>query len=85
MLDRAKAADVAGNRHIVGRIGEHHLRPGVAEQLLIGLEAGGIAADQGMVADLPDLGRAADGGASSDVNRGICRIVIVGSQRQLAD
>jgi hypothetical protein len=31
VLDRAKAADVAGNRHTVGRIGEHHLRPGVAE------------------------------------------------------
>jgi hypothetical protein len=38
-----------------------------------------------MVADLPDIAWAADGRASSDVNCGICRIVIVGSERKLAD
>ena len=77
VLDGAKAADVAGNRHIVGRIGEHHLRPGVAEQLLIGLESGGIAADQAMVADPPDVAQTGDRRASRDFNDGVCRIVIV--------
>src|ERR1700704_2149136 len=31
MLNCAEASDMPGNRYVVGRIGEHHLRPGVAQ------------------------------------------------------
>src|ERR1700730_4522 len=85
VLDRAKAADVAGNRHIVGRIGEHHLRSGVAEQLLIGLKLSGIAADQAMIADPPDVARTAYRRASCNLNNGVCSIIIVRGERKLAN
>jgi len=84
-MDRAEAANVAGNRHIVGRVGEHHLGPGVAEQLLIGLKLGGIAADQAVAADLPDITLAADRRPSRDLNDSICGILTVRRNRQLAN
>jgi hypothetical protein len=55
VLNGAKAANVARNRHIVGRIGGHYLGAGVPKQLLIGLDFGRIAADQAMAADAPDV------------------------------
>ena len=40
VLDRAKAADVPGNRHVVGRVCEYELGALLAEQGLIGLGPG---------------------------------------------
>ena len=63
VLDRAKAADVPGNRHVVGRVGEYELGALLAEQGLIGLGSGRIAANQPMAADAPDITRPGNGRA----------------------
>ena len=46
---------MAVDPHIVGRVGEDHLRPLAIEQARIGLEGCCIAADQAVRADLPDV------------------------------
>ena len=74
-----------GNRHVVGRIAEYHLRSGVAEQLLKGLGLGRIAANQPMAADIPDIAQAANRRASGDLNNGVSGVIIVSRKRQLAN
>jgi len=79
------SGDMAGNRHIVGRVGEYHLGPLVAKQSLVGLTFGGIAADQAVAADLPDVARTADRRAGRNSNDDACRIIIVCSDREVTD
>ena len=61
VLGLAEPADVAIDRHVVGRIGEDRVDPGALEQG--GVDAGvlGIAADQPMPLQLPDVARPRDG------------------------
>jgi len=73
--DRAKAAYVPGNRHVVGRVGEYELGALLAKQGLIGLGSGRIAANQPMAADAPKVTRPGDGRAGADLNSRICRVV----------
>src|SRR6266404_723433 len=82
VLNCAEASDMPGNRYVVRRIGEYHLRPGVAKELLIGLGLGRIAADQAMVAaEVPDVAQAANRRASSNLDNRVSSIVIVSRKR----
>src|ERR1700722_9242303 len=59
----AEARDVSGDSHIVGRIRENSLRPAAAKQGVIALPLHGIAAQQEMVANLPEVAGVRYGGA----------------------
>ncbi len=51
----ARAADVAIDRHIVGRIGEDEVDPLAGEQPLVGGRIARVAAEQPVTAQPPDL------------------------------
>ena len=80
VLHRAGAADVAADPDIVRRIAEHHLRPRGAEQALVGLALGGVAADQAVLADVPDIARAGDRIAGEGVGNMVGRIGRIGAR-----
>ena len=58
MVHRAQATDVAVDPYIVGRVGEHHLGAVVAHQLLVGGLLQGAAAQQKVLAELPQVAAA---------------------------
>ncbi len=60
VLDLARAADVAGDRHVVGRVADNELRALVPQEGPIALRAEGIAAEQAVVAELPEVARPRD-------------------------
>jgi hypothetical protein len=53
VADRAEAAGVAGDGHVVGRVGEDHLRRLAAEQALVASRVEGVAAEQAVIVELP--------------------------------
>ena len=62
MLDRPQSRDVASDRHVIGRISEHHVDPVGAEQPAIAVGVEGVAAQQAMVAQNPKVARPSDRG-----------------------
>ena len=60
MLDFAGAAHVPIDAHVVGRIGEHHLRRLAREQPLIALALQGVGAEQPMLGQEPQIPHCAD-------------------------
>ena len=60
MADLAETARMAVDRHIVGRVGEHHRRPLLAHQGLPGGEIECVAAQQPMRAQPPQIAGLAD-------------------------
>jgi hypothetical protein len=61
VLDRAQAANMAVDLHVVRRVGEDHLRPHAPEQVGIGGRGSGIPTDEPVPADLPDIAQSGDG------------------------
>jgi len=72
------------NRHVIRRIGEHELGALLAEQGLIGLGPGRIAANQPVAADAPDIARPGNSRTGCNLHHCIGRIIIV-CQRQFTD
>ena len=71
VLDPAGAADVAVDRHVVGRVGEDHLRALVAEQPVVGRGLEGVAADHPMRAEVPDIADLGDRRSCRDLRQPI--------------
>ena len=61
MADPAGAADMAVDRHIVGRVGEDQVDALAAEQPLVVLAPAGVAADQPVTAEQPEVAHVGDG------------------------
>ena len=78
---------MAADRHIIGRIGEHHLRLLLAEQRRINVGLCGIATDEAMPADRPDIASPRDRRPRRDRRHLICGIglAVLFAERQLAD
>ena len=55
MTNAAEAADMAIDRDVVGRIGEHEFRLGAFEQLIVGGLVARIAAQQAMATEQPQI------------------------------
>jgi hypothetical protein len=62
VLNDPQAANMAGDRHVVGRIGEYRLSALFAKQGLLRCGRCRISVGQTMAADLPDVARAVIGG-----------------------
>ena len=84
VLNRAKAANVPGNRHVIRRVREHELGTPLAKQRLIGVGPGRIAANQPVAADAPNIARPGHRRPGCNLRQCIGRIIIVCS-RQLAN
>ena len=80
VLDRAGPTDVSGDRDIVRRIAEHHLRPRGPEQALVGLSPGGVAADQPVLSDVPDIAKTGDRIAGKRFGNAVGRIGLIGGR-----
>jgi hypothetical protein len=61
VLDRSQAADMAIDPDVVGRIGEHEPGSLLIEQGRIGFRIAGVAAQQLVIAKLPQISRTGDG------------------------
>lgn len=85
VLDAAKTRHVPADRYIIWRIGEHHRGLLGAEQGGIGFRAGGVATDQAVRTDAPDVARTVNCRASGRFRHGIGRILAITIQRQFAD
>jgi hypothetical protein len=77
MVDRAEAARVALDRHIVGRVGEDHGGPFLAHQRREGFRIEGTAAQDSMAAEEPQIPDLADRRLGRDLGHGISRVVIL--------
>jgi hypothetical protein len=75
---------MARDRDVVGRVGKDHLCPLAAEQRLIGFSPRRIAADQPVLANLPDITGPGDGRPSNGVDDliGVAAIVWVKLAKQ---
>ena len=60
MLDRAEAGDIAGDCDVPGRIGEDHLRPLLAEQAPIAFRRQGVAAQEAVIVEEPEVAELGD-------------------------
>ena len=60
MTNAAKAADMAVDCDVVGRIGEHEFRLGAFEQVIVGGLVAGIPAQQAMGTEQPQISGLAD-------------------------
>jgi len=60
MLDGAEPGHIAGDRNVPRRVGEHHLRPLVAEKPGVALRVQSVAAEQAMIAKCPKITRLRD-------------------------
>ena len=74
MLDRAGAADMAVDRHIVGRVGKNHFCPLAIHQRCHDIAIECAAADQSMLPKLPDIARPATRWAVCRWKQVVCRI-----------
>ena len=72
--DGAGAADMTVDLHIVRRVGEHAAGPFVAHQRRIGRRLPGVAADQPMAPELPDIAALGDSRAGFGLRNVIRRI-----------
>ena len=61
MANLAKAADMAVDGHVIGRVGEDQLRLVLSQKGSIDIRIGGIAADQPVFSNLPDIANLCDG------------------------
>ena len=62
MVDRAQAADVTIDRHIVGRVGEDEVSPLITHKPADIVCCSGVAAQNSMLAKQPEVTQARDGG-----------------------
>jgi len=76
VVDRAEAARVAIDRHVVRRIGEHHRAAFIAHQCHEGCRSEGSAAHQAMAAEDPQIPDPADRPTGRHFGRQICRVVV---------
>ena len=60
MVYRAQTADMAVDLYVVRRVGEHHLGALLAQQLLVGGLLQGAAAQEKVLAELPQVTKCAD-------------------------
>ena len=60
MVDRPEATDVAVDRDVVWRVAEHHLGAVITHQPLVGLLLQGAAAQEKVLAELPQIADGAD-------------------------
>ena len=76
MMDRAEAARVAVDRHVVGRIGEHHRGMFIAEEGRKGLTIESAAAQKAMPAEDPQVSQSAEWRAGGNFGERIRRVVV---------
>ena len=60
VLDATAPADVALHRHVIRRVGEDDGRQGLAHQLVVACPVQGVAAEQAMGAQPPEIARPGD-------------------------
>ncbi len=76
MVDRAETARMAVDLHIVGRIREDHHGALLAQQRGEGFRIEGIAAQDAMLAEEPQIADLAERRARRELGHGISRVVI---------
>jgi hypothetical protein len=60
MMNAAQTADMAIDGDVVGRIGEHEFRLGARKELIVGSLVAGIATQQVMATEQPQIAGLAD-------------------------
>jgi len=75
MVGRAEAARMTLDRHVVGRVGEHHRGVFFADQRREGGRIEGVAAEHAMVAEDPQISYLAEGRADRRRRQHIGRVV----------
>jgi len=78
MVDRAEAARVPVDRHVVGRIGEDHRSALIAHQRCEGLPVEGVAAQDAMLAEKQQIADLADLRPRRDLGQDVGRVVLLG-------